>query len=296
MSAEDAISLDALNAASPEQFAAALRPIYEHSPWVAEAVAARRPFATVAALHAALRDALMRADDSRQLALIRAHPDLAGKAARAGMLTADSTVEQLSAGLDRLSADEFDTFQRLNETYRTTFGFPFIVCVRRHTKESIFRQFERRLGNTPAAERETALNEIVRIAALRLDRHVRGPDRLPVNGRLSTHVLDTWSGRPAAGVAIELHELSGAGRLVLSTRTNADGRTERPLIEGSPVPIGRYELRFALGDYFARCGASLPEPAFLDVVPVRFAVAEPETHYHVPLLASPWSYSTYRGS
>ncbi len=106
-------------------------------------------------------------------------------------MTSDSASEQASAGLDRLSEGEFAKFHRLNDAYRDRFGIPFIVCVRRHTKDSILRQFERRLQNDPAAERDAALAEIFRIAALRLDARVAAPDRLKVHGRLSTHVLDT---------------------------------------------------------------------------------------------------------
>jgi 2-oxo-4-hydroxy-4-carboxy-5-ureidoimidazoline decarboxylase len=292
------ITLDALNAADAKQFVAALGAIYEHSPWVAEEAADKRPFTTVAALHDAMSGAVRAADEARKLALLNAHPDLAGKAARAGSLTADSKAEQAGAGLDRLSEEEFKDFHRLNEAYRKTFGFPFIICVGRHSKDSVFRQFETRLRSDAATERETALQEVIRIAALRLDRHVRAADRLKVNGRLSTHVLDAYHGRPAQGVALELHELSktGAGRMIFSGETNADGRTDGALIGERPLPIGTYELRFSVGDYFARAGLLLPEPPFLDVVPVRFAIAEPEGHYHVPLLVTPWSYSTYRGS
>jgi 2-oxo-4-hydroxy-4-carboxy-5-ureidoimidazoline decarboxylase len=292
------ISLDRLNAADKASFVSALGAIYEHSPWVAEAVAGKRPFATLAALHAAMSDAVRAADKAAKLKLLKAHPDLAGKAARAGALTADSKGEQASAGLDRLNEEEFASFHRLNTAYAEKFGFPFIVCVRRHGKDSIFRQFETRLNNDVAREYDTALNEIFRIAALRLDQHVDAPDRLKVHGRLTTHVLDTHAGAPAQGVAIELHELSsiGAGRLVTGTLTNADGRSDAPLIAGRPLPIGRYELRFSVGDYFARRGVALADPPFLDVVPVRFSIAEPEGHYHVPLIVTPWSYATYRGS
>ncbi len=119
-----------------------------------------------------------------------------------------------------------------------------------------------------------------------------------MHGRLSTHVLDTHAGHPAAGVTIELFELAAHGepRMIASVTTNLDGRTDQPLIGGRPIPIGRYELRFHVGDYFARRGAPHSDPPFLDVVPVAFAVAEAEGHYHVPLLVTPWSYSTYRGS
>jgi hydroxyisourate hydrolase len=116
-------------------------------------------------------------------------------------------------------------------------------------------------------------------------------------GRLSTHVLDTMNGTPAAGVRIELFALAGeTRRLVASAATNADGRTDRPLLAGDDLSGGAYELLFHVGDYFRRKDAALPGPAFLDVVPVRFGIADPSAHYHVPLLVSPWAYSTYRGS
>ena len=138
---------------------------------------------------------------------------------------------------------------------------------------------------------------MARIAALRLDQHVEAPDKLPVHGRLSTHVLDTHLGAPAQGVALELHALSSTGsELVTRGTTNADGRTDTPLISGRPLPIGRYELHFAVGDYFKARGVTLADPPFLDVVPLQFSIAEPEGHYHVPLVATPWSYATYRGS
>jgi 2-oxo-4-hydroxy-4-carboxy-5-ureidoimidazoline decarboxylase len=292
------VSLAELNNADAAQFAATLVDIFEHSPWVPQLAAAQRPFTSLAAAYEALIGAVRKAAPERQVARIRAHPDLAGKAARAGTLTADSTAEQASAGLDRLSHAEFEKFHRLNEAYKARFGFPFIICVRRHTKSSILRQFERRLDNNPEAEREAALREIFRIVALRLDQRIDAPDRLKVAGRLSTHILDTACGRPAAGVPVELAEISDAGesRIVAGTVTNADGRTDRPLIGDRPVPIGRYELRFSVAAYFARQGFGLADPPFLDLVSLRFAVAEPEGHYHVPLLVSPWSYTTYRGS
>ena len=293
-----AVTLDQLNTAGRAQFVAALGAIYEHSPWVAEVVAAQRPFATLAALHEAMTAAVRAASDADKFALLKAHPDLAGKAAHLGVLTADSRQEQTSAGLDRLNDTEFADFHRLNEGYAKKFGFPFIVCVRRHTKDSIFREFGRRLRNDTAVEYATALDEVARIAALRLDQHVTAPDKLKVHGRLSTHVLDTHKGAPAQGMTVELHELSwtGDGRRIAAATTNADGRTDSPLIVGRPLPIGTYELRFAVGDYYATRGVDLTDPPFLDIVPIRFSLAEPEGHYHVPLLVTPWSYSTYRGS
>jgi 2-oxo-4-hydroxy-4-carboxy-5-ureidoimidazoline decarboxylase len=293
-----AVPLETLNTADRATFMAALGEVMEHSPWVAEGIFAKRPFASLAALYQAMTDTVRGADDARRLALINAHPDLAGKAAREGKLTADSTAEQTGAGLDRLSDEEFAAFHRLNDAYHAKFGIPFIVCVRRHGKESILRQFERRLENDTAAEHSAALNEIFRIAALRLDQKVSAPDKLKVHGRLSTHVLDTHAGRPAGGVVIELCEIAATGtaRVLKRATTNADGRTDQPLIAGAPIPIATYELRFSVGDYFARGNVPLADPPFLSVVPIRFSVSEPEAGYHVPLVVTPWSYSTYRGS
>jgi hydroxyisourate hydrolase len=116
-------------------------------------------------------------------------------------------------------------------------------------------------------------------------------------GRLSTHVLDTANGRPAQGIAVELFALEGGTRRsVARTVTNADGRTDAPLLTGESFRTGTYELVFQVGAYFRAAGAAMADPPFLDVVPIRFSIAEPDGHYHVPLLVSPWSYSTYRGS
>jgi 2-oxo-4-hydroxy-4-carboxy-5-ureidoimidazoline decarboxylase len=292
------ITLDTLNAADQKTFNAALGEVMELAPWVADEAYAARPFASLAALYQTMTDAVRNAGAERQRALINGHPDLAGKAAREGKLTADSTAEQAGAGLDRLSEAEFAGFHRLNDAYRAKFGMPFIVCVRRHGKESILREFEARLQNDAASEQKTALAEIFRIAALRLDQRVTASDRLKVHGHLSTHVLDTHGGRPAAGVAIELCEVAASGetRLIKRAVTNADGRTDQPLLSGMPIPIATYELHFAVSDYFARQGTPMADPPFLGIVPIRFAVAVPEGRYHVPLSVTPWAYGTYRGS
>jgi 2-oxo-4-hydroxy-4-carboxy-5-ureidoimidazoline decarboxylase len=292
------VRLEQLNAANTDHFVAALASIYEHSPWVAAAVAGQRPFESLASLNAAMAAAVRAAPAARRLALIELHPDLAGKAAHADDITAESKSEQGGAGLDRLSDTEYALFQRLSDAYRQTFHIPFIVCVRRHTKESILRQYERRLQNTRDAELETALNEIGRITALRLSDRVKAADELPVSGRLSTHVLDNHAGRPAQGVALTLCELGNddTRRVVVQAVTNHDGRTDRPLIGDRPVPIGRYELRFEIGQYYASGQVPTADPPFLQSVPIEFSVAEPEGHYHIPLLVTPWSFSTYRGS
>jgi 2-oxo-4-hydroxy-4-carboxy-5-ureidoimidazoline decarboxylase len=289
--------LAALNAAHRGAFVAALGGVFENASWVAERAHAMRPFATVADLHRALMAAVAAAAESEQLAFMRGHPELGGKVARAGAITAESRQEQGSLGLDRLSDAEFQRFERLNAAYRARFGIPFIICVRRHTRDSILGSFERRLANGVEAERAAALEEIGHITRLRLVEVVDGPGKPKTDGRLSTHVLDTVAGKAAAGVKVVLKELGASAEgLLKETITNADGRTDAPLLGGGPLRIGSYEIAFHIGPYFAAQAVATSRPPFLDVVPIRFAIAEPEAHYHVPLLASPWAYSTYRGS
>ena len=116
-------------------------------------------------------------------------------------------------------------------------------------------------------------------------------------GRLTTHVLDTVRGRPGAGIALTLYRIEDEQRAwVMDARTNADGRCDAPLLAGEAMKPGCYELVFKVGAYFRAAGVELAEPAFLDAIPVRFAIAAPDQHYHVPLLVSPYGYSTYRGS
>ncbi|MBO6756658.1 MAG: hydroxyisourate hydrolase [Roseibium sp.] len=115
-------------------------------------------------------------------------------------------------------------------------------------------------------------------------------------GRLTTHVLDTALGRPAHGLTVELWSADGVMRKISSHVTNADGRIDGPILDGDAFEPGTYELRFFVGDYLKASGQALPEPLFLDIIPIRFGIAEADGHYHVPLLLSPFGYSTYRGS
>jgi 5-hydroxyisourate hydrolase len=116
-------------------------------------------------------------------------------------------------------------------------------------------------------------------------------------GKLSTHVLDTAQGKPGAGVKLELYAVEGGQRrLIKEDATNGDGRCNAPLLEGEQLKAGQYELVFAAGDYFAAQGVALPSPRFIDRVTIAFGVADPSQNYHVPLVVTPWSYSTYRGS
>jgi 5-hydroxyisourate hydrolase len=115
---------------------------------------------------------------------------------------------------------------------------------------------------------------------------------------LTTHILDVTTGRPAEGVRVELYELMEPSqrKLIADVVTNADGRTDKPLMSAEQARAGQFELAFHAGDYFRGRRTELADPPFLDIIPIRFGVADPEAHYHVPLLVSPWSYSTYRGS
>jgi len=162
-------TLDQLNQLDRVAFTQALGHLFEHSPWVAEAAWNRRPFRGAAQLHAELCAAMHAAPYERQLDLIRAHPDLAGRLAQQSQLTADSQREQSSAGLHRLSPEEMGEFQRRNDAYRERFGFPFIICARLSHKAAILDAMRERLNNTPGQEFDTALTEIEKIARLRLE-------------------------------------------------------------------------------------------------------------------------------
>jgi 2-oxo-4-hydroxy-4-carboxy-5-ureidoimidazoline decarboxylase len=152
-----------------DAFVARYGTLFEHSPWIAETAWEQGPFESPAALHAAMVAVVQRAPRDAQLALIRAHPDLAGRAAIAGELTADSNREQASAGLDRLTPEEYAEFTATNAAYRERFGFPFVICAREHDKASILAAARERLGHDGDEEVEVALREIAKIARLRLE-------------------------------------------------------------------------------------------------------------------------------
>jgi OHCU decarboxylase len=149
-------------------FVRTVGPVFEHSPQIAEMTWAKRPFASLENLHHALCETIKNAGEEKQLALIRAHPDLVGRATLDGTLTRESAGEQASAGLDRLSPDEIGLFQKQNAAYREKFGFPFVICARLNKKEAILAGLEQRLKNSPAQEIKTALEEIFKITELRL--------------------------------------------------------------------------------------------------------------------------------
>ena len=168
------MTLAQLNSFSRDEFVRVVGPVFEHSPWIAEATWAKRPFASVEELHRSLCQTVTDAGEEKQLALICAHPDLVGRLALAGGLTRESTNEQASAGLDTLTPEETALFQTNNAAYKERFGFPFIICARLNRKEAILNGFKVRLQNSREQEIRTALAEIGKIARLRLADIVSG--------------------------------------------------------------------------------------------------------------------------
>jgi len=162
------VTVSELNRSGREDFCNAVGFAFENSPWIARQAWEKRPFASVDEMHAAMVAIVERAPEEKRIELIAAHPDLAGRVAREGRLTPASQDEQSSAGLDRLSKEELERFERLNEAYRARFSFPFVICARENTKGSILAALESRAQNDRTTEVSTALREIAKIARLRL--------------------------------------------------------------------------------------------------------------------------------
>ena len=283
---------------SREIFQNTLGGVYEKTPEIAaSAYETAKEATSVTQIAAAMKYSVDNLNEEKQIQLIKAHPDLAGRAALAGQLTKESNLEQSRAGLNSLERDELDRFQQLNSNYKNKFGFPFILAVRNANKRTILNAFEHRLLNTRAVEIGAAISQIHKIAWMRiLDTVQPAP-----TGKLTCHVLDTARGCPAAGMNIALHRLSDGGQTRIKCAdfvTNSDGRLPGgPALQGEAFTEGQYEWTFYVGEYFVSHGVEpVPGQPFLGEVPLRFGIDNPEMHYHVPLLCSPWSYSTYRGS
>ena len=264
------IALDALNAATPADFAAALDGIFEHSPWIAQRAAARRPFASRLDLLDALCAELDAASDAEQLALIRAHPELAGRAAIRNELTAESTREQRGAGLDACTPEEFARLQQLNDAYNARFGFPFILAVRGHDRASILAAFAARAQNERAMEQRSALAQIARIAEFRLAECVATPagaEIIAMHEQLARHSDDAQAltctylrdaHRATAarirdfmlGAGLDAH-IDAVGNVVGRWRCGAE--RARTLITGS-----HYDTVVNGGKYDGRLGILLP--------------------------------------
>ena len=282
-------------------FVATFGDIFEHSPWVAERAFGARPFASIAALHDAMTAAVRTASRDEQLALLRLHPDLAGKEAQEGTMTDSSVAEQASAGLDRLTKAEIAELTQLNAAYRNKHGCPFIIAVRQHTKDGIFAEFARRLGNDSTTELAADLQQIFASTRMRLGKLFGEEEAKSATavaaGRLTFHGIDTYHGATIGRltVAVALHD--GDRYQPLTTfETVINGRSDGAIFEGPAFKAGRYELTVHVGAYYEALGTKLPSPPFVTNVPLRFGVADPRERYHIAFLFGPWSYSFYRGS
>lgn len=173
------LTLNELNTCSAEAFGAALADIWEHAPWVASRVVHQRPFASVAALHQSMVEVVAALDDAERIAFYAGHPELAGADARRGSMTADSVAEQGTLSLADLPDADAQRWDALNQAYRARFGFPFILCIRRHTRESALRVFEQRLQHDHATELVAALDEIAAITRLRLESRIASAIPIP---------------------------------------------------------------------------------------------------------------------
>jgi len=223
-------------------------------------------------------------------------------------ITLESRQEQGRAGLSTLTPDERIKFHSLNNQYKERFEFPFILAVRNASKYTVLSALEGRVSSSIEEEISCALSQVDKIAWMRLLTKVDYAEGANGHGGfLTCHVLDTANGSPASGMRIELYRYEDGSEqngnrtqqriLLKSFVTNSDGRLDGPALKGVEFDVGQYEWQFYVGDYFAKYSMSrLSGSPFLDIVPLRFGLDDPTEHYHVPLLVSPWSYSTYRGS
>ena len=291
--ADQRMPLEDVNRMDESAFVRAFGPVYELSPWVAQAAFARRPFATVRALHQALADAFAGSETARQIKFFHDLSDLGDKSALPAAVSDQSRAEQALSGVASLEPTDQALLLALNKAYRAKFDIAFTICVRRNSPARIFSEYMRRVNNSLETELAISLQEQFYITRLRFAEMVSGPGMPVVYGDVTAHVLNSVSGVPAEGMAVEIHQLWGArNRKVGSAVTNPDGRAI--LLSALPLPIGRYELRFAIGDYFRKTGAIAGgEKPFLDIVPMRIFIAKPEDSYHFPLIAAPYGYSIH---
>ena len=294
--ADDKPTVSALLQRPKDEIVSFLSSIYEHSPWVAEQFVADTTatdgITTVTQLAGVLKQIVDKSAYDTKLTLLQAHPDLGHK--KPTELTAESQQEQRKSGLSDMTDEELATFNDLHSAYKQKFPFPFILAVRHATKHTILSALTGRLSQPIESEFVQAMTQVLKIAWMRL---LTKLDTSDAQGWLSCHVLDTANGIPAANMRIELHRLSEPSGRIGTFVTNEDGRiTGGALRGGTEFIVGEYEWIFHVGDYFASVGTKQSGQPFLNTIPLRFGIDNPDDHYHVPLLVSPWSYSTYRGS
>lgn len=290
-------------ASSKDEIIAFLGGIYEHSSWIAEEFYSKyidgndqdHGIKNVRDIFQAMNSIMQNSSDEKKLELLCAHPDLCAKIDQLKTLTKSSQEEQSNAGLGSMTDEERNKFSNMNNLYRKKFGFPFILAARNATKFTVLSAIEGRLNLVKHTEFSGALYQVSKIAWMRL---LAAFDLQGCKGFLTCHVLDTGNGCPAAGMRVKLTRLSPVDKagFVKEFITNSDGRLDGPALKDDEFIVGIYEWTFYAGDYFARSNTKISGMPFLDVIPLRFGIDDPEEHYHVPLLVSPWSYSTYRGS
>jgi 2-oxo-4-hydroxy-4-carboxy-5-ureidoimidazoline decarboxylase len=294
LAAGQKISISEINQMSDAGFCSYLSGLFEKTTWIVASAAPLRPFASKGALFAAMVDSLMRAEPARKLALLQAHPVLGGQAARRGEMTAESRSEQAGLGFQSITGDEERVFADLNQAYLDRFGFPFIIAVRgQRDRQAIAAALRQRFESSPEAERETALAEVIKIARFRFDGLVAEDKTQDMMSplTLSIHVLDTAGGSPGAGLAFSLSRIEeGDIRAVIATGvTDAAGRWA--MDHAAPLQPGVYEIVFDAADYQEAQGRD----SFYDRIAVRFRMKPAAGHHHIPLILSPFGYSTYRG-
>ena len=332
--ADNKIPLNILLSLSTAEFMAAIGGIYEKTPWILEQFynenlspptkiqATKDRITNIKILFDEIKQYIDNGGRDKQLDLLISHPDLclkldppnqnskedADKEVDSSNITQESRQEQGRAGLSTLTPEERTKFHTLNNAYKDKFNIPFILAVRNASKYTVLSALEGRVNSSIEDEISCALSQVHKIAWMRLLQKVTYSEGTAGHGGfLTCHVLDNSNGIPAAGMRIELYryeeddEHNGVRtqkRILLNTFiTNSDGRLNGPALKGDKFCEGQYEWIFYVGDYFARYSLSrLSGTPFLDVVPLRFGLDDPTEHYHVPLLCSPWSYSTYRGS
>lgn len=288
---------------SKDEIVSFLGDIYEHSSWVAEEFYMEylngkghdHGIENARDLFRAMNSIMEKSSDERKLALLRAHPDLCAKIDQLKTLTKSSQEEQSSAGLGSMTGEERDRFSSMNASYREKFGFPFILAARNATKFTVLSAIEGRLNLSKQIEYAGALFQVSKIAWMRL---LAAFDLKGRKGFLTCIVLDTGNGCPAEGMRVVLNRISPPEKagFVKEFYINSGGRLDGPALKDDEFIVGVYEWTFYAGDYFARSNTKISGMPFLDVIPLRFGIDDPEEHYHVPLLVSPWSYSTCRGS
>jgi 2-oxo-4-hydroxy-4-carboxy-5-ureidoimidazoline decarboxylase len=296
------MTLTSLLALSNSEIVTYLKGIYENSPWVAEEFLMNivdgnltlDSVSKVGDLWREMKTVVDNAPYERKLKLLRAHPDLCCE--KLESLSSSSQVEQTRSGLQALTDGEKERFVTMNGQYKSKFGFPFILAVRHATKYTVLAALEGRLKNEVDVEFLAALSQVHKIAWMRLLHaiHIENP-----KGFLTCHVLDTANGVPASNMRLHLHRLHPQEQpeFLAEFQTNDDGRLPNgPALKGQDFIVGTYRWTFFVGDYFAQKGNYTSGLPFLDQVPIQFGLDDPDQHYHVPLLVSPWSYSTYRGS